>query len=129
MPKETLGYVKLEWTCPNCGHRNPGPQQVCTQCGAPQPKDVEFEQAAQEKLLTDQKEIEAAKAGPDIHCAYCGTRNPAGAKTCRRCGADLSEGAARATGRVIGAFRAEPVPDVTCPSCGTKNPAFRRRCS
>ena len=39
---------------------------------------VVSEQAAQEELVTDEKESERAKAGPDIHCAYCGARNPAG---------------------------------------------------
>jgi ribosomal protein L40E len=129
MTKETVGYVRLEWTCPNCGAKNPGPQKLCTGCGASQPEGVGFEQAAQEKLITDEKEIGRAKAGPDIHCAYCGTRNPAGTEICTQCGADLSAGSARASGQVLGAHRAAPVKDIPCPSCGALNPASAHSCS
>jgi hypothetical protein len=119
MVKKTVGYVRLEWTCPNCGTRNPGPQKTCVSCGSPQPEDIEFEQPAQEKLIKDEAEITQAKKGPDIHCYYCGTRNPADAKTCSQCGADLSEGAARKTGQVVGAHRTGPVENIPCPSCGS----------
>jgi ribosomal protein L40E len=129
MTKKTLGYVELEWTCPRCGSKNPGPQKSCAGCGAPQPEDVKFEQAAQEKLVTEKEKIKQAKAGPDVHCAYCGARNPAGAKTCTQCAADLSEATARVSGQVLGAHRREPVPDVACPSCGAKNPATAHKCS
>ncbi len=129
MTKKTLGYVELEWTCPRCGSKNPGPQKSCSGCGAPQPDDVEFEQAAEEELITDEEEIERAKTGPDVHCAYCGARNPAGAKTCTQCSADLTEAAARVSGRVVGAHRHEAAPDVACPSCGAMNPATAHECS
>ena len=97
-PRNTIGYVRLEWTCPNCNSRNPGSVKTCQNCGAPQPENVQFERAAEEKLVTDQKEIQAAAAGADIYCAFCGTRNPAGAKVCSQCGADLTEGKARESG-------------------------------
>jgi len=129
MTKETLGYVKLEWVCPSCGTRNPGPQKLCANCGTAQPADVHFEEVAQDELLTDEAEIAKAKAGPDIHCAYCGTRNPAGSLKCSRCGAELKEGTARATGRVVGKYRTEAAPDVTCPSCGATNPANAAKCA
>lgn len=129
MVKKTVGYVQLEWTCPNCGAKNPGPEKTCAGCGAPQPEDVEFEQAAQEELIADQEEIERAKAGPDVHCAYCGARNPAGAEICTQCGADLGQGAARSSGRVLGVHRDQPVPDVPCPSCGAPNSATAHKCS
>jgi ribosomal protein L40E len=128
MTKETLGYVRLEWTCPNCGSKNPGPQKTCGNCGAAQPEDVQFEQAAQEELITEDKEIARARIGPDIHCAYCGTRNPADAINCSQCGADLTEGAARASGRVVGAHREGPVAEIPCPSCGSLNPATALEC-
>lgn len=121
MAKKTLGYVRLEWTCPNCGTRNPGPQKTCVNCGYPQPEDIEFEQAAQEELIQDEAEIARAQAGPDIHCYYCGTRNPARAKTCSQCGADLSEGTARRRGRVVGAHRTAPAEPIVCPACGAEN--------
>jgi ribosomal protein L40E len=129
MTKETVGYVRLEWTCPSCGSRNPGPQKTCGSCGAAQPEDVEFEQAAQEELIKDEAEIARAKAGPDVHCGYCGARNPAGAESCTQCGADLREGVARARGRVVGAHRRGAAKDVACPSCGAQNPATALECA
>jgi membrane protease subunit (stomatin/prohibitin family) len=129
MTRKTVGYVELVWTCPRCGTKNPGPQKFCNGCGAPQPKDVEFEQAAEEKLLTDAAAIARAKAGPDIHCPYCGARNPATAKFCGSCGGNLAGGAARDQGRVLGAHRAGPAPKVKCPACGTENSADAGRCS
>lgn len=128
MTRKSLGYVRLEWTCPNCQTRNPGPQKTCTSCGMPQPEEVAFEQAAQEELIKDEAEIARAKAGPDIHCHYCGTRNPAGAETCTQCGASLSEGKARASGQVLGAHRTGPAAKVTCPACGTPNEANAPKC-
>jgi ribosomal protein L40E len=128
MSKETLGYVQLEWTCPQCNTRNPGLEKLCRGCGAAQPQNVQFEQAAQESLLTDEKVIASVKAGPDVHCVYCGTRNPAGAKVCKQCGADLAQAVARDRGRVVGAHRAEPAAPIHCPSCGSENDATALRC-
>lgn len=128
MTKKSLGYVQLEWTCPNCETRNPGSQKTCSNCGMPQPDDVQFEQPAQEKIITDEAGIAKAKTGPDIHCYYCGARNPATAETCSQCGASLSEGTARAGGQVLGAHRRGPAPKVTCPSCGTENEADAPKC-
>ena len=129
MVKKTVGYVKLEWTCPRCGTRNPGPQKFCNGCGAPQPEDVVFEQPAQERLIEDKAELARAKAGPDVHCPYCGARNPAGAKFCGACGGDLAGAQARQSGRVLGAYRAAAAAPITCPSCGTQNPADALACS
>ncbi|MEW5957796.1 MAG: zinc ribbon domain-containing protein [Chloroflexota bacterium] len=128
MTRKSVGYVQLEWTCPNCQTRNPGPQKTCSSCGLPQPENVKFEQPAQEKLIKDQAAIAQAQAGPDIHCHYCGARNPVTAKTCSQCGAALSEGAARASGQVLGAFRDQPAQPITCPNCGAANPADAPRC-
>ena len=55
MAQESLGFVKLEWTCPKCGSRNPGPEKTCLGCGAPQPQDVKFEQAETQVLITGRK--------------------------------------------------------------------------
>ncbi|MEW5872101.1 MAG: zinc ribbon domain-containing protein [Chloroflexota bacterium] len=129
MSRESLGYVKLEWTCPKCGSRNPGPEKTCLSCGAPQPENVQFEQAQTQELIQDQAELAKAKAGADIHCAFCGARNPAGATTCSQCGADLKEGAKRQAGRVVGAFSTGPVKQVACPRCGTMNPETALKCA
>jgi predicted nucleic acid-binding Zn ribbon protein len=129
MTKKSLGYVQLEWVCSNCETRNPGAQKFCNGCGAPQPEEVEFEQAIEEKILTDEKQIARAQAGPDVHCPYCGARNPVDAKFCGACGGDLASAEARESGQVVGAHRHEPAADVTCPACGTANPAANKTCS
>lgn len=124
--KRTLGYVQLEWTCPNCNSRNPGGLKTCQNCGAPQPENVRFERAAEEKLETEEKAIQAAATGADIHCGFCGTRNPATATVCSQCGADLTEGKARAAG---GELKTAPaVVTVLCTNCGERNPASRTMC-
>lgn len=128
MAKESLGYVELEWTCPFCNTRNPGRAKVCTNCGAPQPKDVQFEQAAEDKIVTDQEGLEMAKGGPDIHCPYCGTRNISTAIKCVRCGGDLAGAEKRESGKILGAQQTKPAPDITCEYCGTKNPATNTKC-
>lgn len=129
MAKKVVGYVKLEWKCPNCQTRNPGDVKVCVSCGAAQPADVDFVQPATTEVIKDEATIEKAKAAPDIHCGYCGARNPANTQVCTNCGANLAEGKQRAAGQVVGAFRNDPVPDVTCAACGEKNPPANARCS
>lgn len=129
MTRKTLGYVELEWTCANCGTRNPGPNEFCNACGAPQPEDVEFEQPLDRKLITDEEKLARAKAGPDKHCPYCNARNAGDAKFCGACGGDLSEAAVRESGRVVGAHREGPVAQVNCPACGSANPASNKVCS
>ena len=129
MAKKLIGYVKLLWTCPRCATRNPGPNKFCNGCGAPQPEDVQFEQPAEAELIRDAEELKKAKAGPDIHCPYCGARNPAGVKFCGACGGNLAEGKARASGRVVGAYRAPSGATRPCPACGTANPLTSVKCS
>lgn len=126
--RSSKGFVKLEWVCPNCDGRNPGPVKNCENCGAPQPENVQFQRAADEKIITDEKAVQAAKAGADIHCGFCGTRNPATAETCLQCGADLKEGKARKAGQVM---QAAPTPPkaVICANCGTENPGTAKTCS
>ncbi|MCB0194384.1 MAG: zinc ribbon domain-containing protein [Anaerolineae bacterium] len=128
MAKKSLGYVELEWICPNCDTRNPGSRRVCINCGTPQPDDVEFHQPAQEIIIEDEKKIEQAKSGPDIHCYYCGARNSATAETCSQCGADLSEGARRDAGEILGAHRDKKAPPIICPACGTPNAPTAPNC-
>lgn len=128
MAKESLGYVELEWTCPFCNTRNPGRVKVCRSCGAPQPKDVQFHQAGEDKIVTDQEGLELANAAPDVHCPFCGTRNPATATKCSRCGGDLTGAEQRESGEVIGAAQSKPAPDIKCDYCGTLNPATNAKC-
>lgn len=125
--RESRGFVQLEWVCPNCDNRNPGPVKTCASCGAPQPENVQFQRAADEKLITDEKAAAIARAGADIHCGFCGTRNPATADTCSQCGGDLKEGRARQAGQVLQAAPTGPKV-VTCTNCGTENPGSERNC-
>jgi ribosomal protein L40E len=129
MAEKTLGYVELEWICPNCGGKNPGSQRTCSSCGSPQPKDVVFQQAEHAELITDEKTAVAAEAGADIHCGFCGARNPATATTCSQCGGDLKEGLQRTAGQVLGAFKSAPAGEVQCRFCGTMNPDNAQTCS
>jgi ribosomal protein L40E len=129
MAKKTLGYVELEWECPSCHTRNAGAAKTCVQCGAPHPEEVEFKQAAQEKIITDEAKIATAKAGADIYCAYCGAPNGATAENCKQCGADLAEGKERASGKVLGGLRQEEAAPINCPSCGASNPATAFKCA
>ena len=90
MAQKVVGYREMIWTCPNCGAKNPGSVRVCRSCGAAMGEEVKFEQQTNAQMITDEKILQKAAQGPDIYCAYCGNRNPAGAKVCSRCGADLA---------------------------------------
>ncbi|HEX5840666.1 MAG TPA: zinc-ribbon domain-containing protein, partial [Anaerolineales bacterium] len=114
--RRTLGYIQNEWTCPNCGTRNKGGSKTCENCGAPQPENVQFELPSEQKLVTDDKQIDAAKKGADIHCPFCGTRNPADAETCSQCGGDLTEGKSREVGRLMQVPPPQPKV-VKCDNC------------
>lgn len=126
MARKSLGYVKLEWTCPNCGTRNPGPQKSCSNCGAPQPENVQFEAGADQEVVRDEQAVRAARAGADFICPYCGTRNRADAKVCTQCGGDLVEAKRRASGAELQAHKGPA--QVTCANCGTVNPASNTNC-
>ncbi|HLA88688.1 MAG TPA: zinc ribbon domain-containing protein [Anaerolineales bacterium] len=126
--RESKGFVQLEWVCPNCDGRNAGSLKTCASCGAPQPDNVQFQRAANEKIVTDEKLVQAAKRGADIHCGFCGTRNPSNAVTCSQCGGDIKEGKARQAGGVLQAA-ATPPKAVTCTNCGAENPGTERTCA
>lgn len=125
--KQSKGFIQLEWVCPNCNSRNPGPKKTCESCGAAQPENVEFFAPAEAKIIQDEKVAKIAGAGADIHCGFCGTRNPATAVTCSQCGGDLKEGKARQAGREM--QREAAGVDVKCTNCGEINPSTRRMCS
>mgnify|MGYP005840861847 FL=1 len=128
MPEETIGYVRLQWTCRQCGTINPGPEKKCQGCGAAQPEDQAFELPEQQELITSEAELTRAATGPDIHCGFCGARNPSGGKNCVQCGAPLSEGVVRQKGAVLGAAQLDTRPDIVCPFCGAANPAKATKC-
>jgi hypothetical protein len=123
MAKKTIGYIELEWTCPNCGSKNPGMKKSCGSCGSPQPESVQFEVGQKRDLITDAQKAANAAKGADIHCPFCNTRNAADASVCIQCGGDLKEGHRRQSGRVLsGAPIGENTP-LKCPNCGALNPS------
>ncbi|MCZ2289504.1 MAG: zinc ribbon domain-containing protein [Anaerolineales bacterium] len=124
--RQSKGFVELEWICPNCNSRNPGPKKTCQNCGAPQPENVEFHLPADAKLIQDANVAKIAGAGPDIHCGFCGARNPSTAATCSQCGGDLKEGKARQAGRELKPEAS--VAEVKCGNCGEMNPSTRTMC-
>lgn len=129
MAKKTLGYVEMEWICPRCGSKNPGPQKTCSTCGGPQPVEVKFQQRKAQQLIKGEEAEKIAQARPDVHCSFCGARNQWDAVVCVQCGADLKGAQQRTQGEVAGAFSSAPAPDKPCPSCGQLNPAGALRCS
>ena len=127
MAQKSKGFIELEWTCPNCNSRNKGSENSCANCGAPQPDNVQFEAPSEKKFVSEEKASELKQRGADIHCGFCGTRNPSTATTCSQCGGDLKEGAARQAGREID-LAAGKLENVTCPNCGTENPGTNVNC-
>lgn len=128
MTKKKLGYIELEWICPSCGGRNPGTRKSCQTCGTVMPEDIDFELPAHQELDTSAETAARVATGADFHCPYCGARNRGDATTCVQCGGDVSEGARRAKGKVLGAYQTGPGPDVVCPHCGQSAPATAARC-
>ena len=133
MAQKVVGYREMIWTCPNCGAKNPGSRRTCGSCGAAMDENVQFEQQTSASMITDEKILEKAKTGPDIYCAYCGNRNPAGSTVCARCGADLSEGKEREHGTEHSAHIDEHGSgtdnSVVCSACGAVNPAGALKCA
>lgn len=127
MARRSKGFIELEWTCPNCTTRNKGSEKTCVNCGAPQPDDVQFEAPVEKKLVAEEKAGELRGRGADIHCGFCGTRNPSDAQTCSQCGGDLSEGKARQAGREIDMSARTPE-KLICTNCGAENPGTNVNC-
>ena len=127
MARRSRGFVQLEWVCPNCSTRNPGPIKSCRNCGAPQPESVQFERAAEEAVVKDPAALQAAQAGADYICPYCQTRNRATATVCVQCGGDLVAAKRRAAGAELAAATGPKV--VVCTNCGTANASTRSNCS
>lgn len=126
MAKKSIGYKELSWACPNCSTRNPGSARLCRSCGSPQPQNVDFSLEQSAPLLQEGAAIQAARQGVDIHCPYCGTRNPQGTASCSRCGGDLSEGTLRRAGNVLTSEGPLPTgaqtPPAPLPSQGSGQP-------
>ncbi len=128
MPEETLGYIELEWTCKYCGAKNPGSVKTCQSCGSAMSEQDTFQVPVAPQLIPDPEALAKAEKGADVHCPFCGARNPAGSLNCTQCGANLTDAKAREKGRVLGAFQQGPS-QIPCPFCSTLNPASAVKCS
>ncbi|EKD84367.1 MAG: hypothetical protein ACD_39C00091G0002, partial [uncultured bacterium] len=91
--------VEGYWICPRCNTRCRGADQDCDNCGAVRTADVKFHLDKGAPAITDEKELELAKAGPDWICGFCGNTSPAGEKNCTGCGSLRSDGTKRQTGK------------------------------
>jgi ribosomal protein L40E len=95
--RKQIGYLQLEWICPQCHARNPGDKTICLTCGMPQPEEVGFVPPLHPTILTTGTAAEAAaalvEAGADMHCRWCGVRNRATARQCTQCQGSLAGGA------------------------------------
>lgn len=87
-----------------------------------------FNLPEEQKIVTEEEKLAAAKKGADIHCPYCGTRNPAGTEICAHCGGNLKEGTARPSGQVLGAHSTQAAPEINCPYCSARVKASTERC-
>ncbi len=126
MAKKSRGFIQLEWECEQCSSRNPGPVASCENCGAPQPENVEFVAPSERKFVEDEKSLAHAKAGADIICAFCDTRNIATAEVCSQCGADLGEGARRKAGAEV--RQREAATTLHCHNCQAENLSTDKNC-
>lgn len=83
------------WICPKCESKNRGAKQGCSACGAVRDENVEFFCDDDAPVITDEKELEAAMAGPDWICEFCGNTSPASSKNCTGCGSSREAGKKR----------------------------------
>ncbi len=127
MARKTVGFVELEWVCPNCNMKNPGRKKICSGCGSPQPENIAFQRAQEEKII-GKEAIAPDAVRADIHCGFCGARNPADAKSCSQCSADLTAGKQRASGQILGAYKPSDPKEIKCPHCASMNPGNYQFC-
>jgi len=93
----------------------------------PMDEQDQFELPETQEFITDAEELQKAAAGPDIHCPYCETRNPAGSTVCKQCGGSLVEGEVRASGHVVGAPpKPQAAPRPAAPTQAAKRPWYLR---
>lgn len=130
--RKQIGYLELEWICPQCRTRNAGVKNICATCGLAQPKNVGFVPPLHATILTTGSAAEAAAAlvaaGADTHCPWCGVRNRATARQCTQCQGSLAGGEARQAGEDLGDLALDHAGDVACPACRTINASSARYC-
>ncbi|MCL4817981.1 MAG: hypothetical protein KJ067_02535 [Vicinamibacteria bacterium] len=85
-----------KWRCPHCGRVERGANAACQGCGATRDENVAFFLEDEAPEVTDEAQLQRARAGAEWLCPYCDTSNPAPAKKCGQCGADREGDRARA---------------------------------
>lgn len=76
------------WDCSHCGKKKIlGDDMSCNGCGATRADNVEFYLADDASIVTDHREIQMAKAGPDWYCDHCNCGNSATRNVCSQCSA------------------------------------------
>jgi hypothetical protein len=88
-------YVEGYWNCSNCSAKRKGSEQSCGACGAIRGENVEFYCDDDAPVITDEKELERARAGPDWICRFCGNTSPSASKKCTGCGSLRGDGKKR----------------------------------
>lgn len=88
-------YVEGYWICPNCSAKCRGSEQGCSACGAIRGENVEFFCDDDAPAITDEEELEKAKAGPDWICQFCGNTSPSASPKCTGCGSYREDGKKR----------------------------------
>lgn len=88
-------YVEGYWICPNCSAKCRGAEQGCSACGAVRGENVEFFCDDDAPAITDESELEKAKAGPDWICKFCGNTSPSASPKCTGCGSYREDGKKR----------------------------------
>jgi hypothetical protein len=87
-------YREGKWRCTAekqyeigpCNHVNRGSALLCEKCHAHRPKNVQFFLDEDAEIITDRKELEKAKAGPNWKCYHCNYDNIAANFHCVHCG-------------------------------------------
>ncbi len=99
-------YVEGYWKCPNCNAKCRGSEQTCDNCGAIRGENVEFFVEDNAPVITDEAELEKAKAGPDWICKFCGNTSPSSSPKCTGCGSLRTDG----KNRQVKEIKTEPEP-------------------
>ncbi|MHB8879342.1 MAG: hypothetical protein ACYC8T_37075 [Myxococcaceae bacterium] len=95
---DRVRIIEGTWNCTSCDTKGVlGRHKVCPTCGNPREtgKEAKFDfggttatGASTAASTTDQKALDAAKAGADWYCAYCGAGNRGDLPNCKNCRAE-----------------------------------------
>lgn len=87
--------IELFWQCSICTHIEGGLKKKCTNCGktrTEKEQDIWPDDLSEANALRDPEKIRQAHAGPDWHCAFCGSSQRRSDGKCSECGSDQRQG-------------------------------------